>query len=256
MLRGAALGGGLGVARDAITRQDFKKFEKGRKAMEALAPKGVDTALQSTKTAFTDRARKLVERLEKSASSTHMADHRKTRGGTRPIRVSTLLKNEKERAELPVSQEKLSSRPSTDFSMPTGSQKPAQPDFAQDQLKASQSLSNQKTKGSKLSDVVPPIQATPMPKIGTDMTIQNDPLIQYLKTAEVIEDNLEDVPKGKPEEPTTLEDSDTSAADIKENEATWRAYLKDQMDHEEGIRPKERTHPYDEGVVDRILKLK
>ena len=196
---------------------------------------------------------------DKRAASFHMANHLKGRSGRRPIRVSTLLKKEKEHLELPVSQEKLSSRSGADFRTPLmgGTKFPTRDstEFAEQQLKKSQGVAELRLpKGPKLTDVTPEIKAPrSMPKIGADMTIENDPLIQYLKkTADIVEDNKDDMPISSGVDSRAKEEV---IPDVSEGDDRCKAVIDQLLDNSEALRKKDTTYPYEEGVVDRILKI-
>ena len=196
----------------------------------------------------------------KQAASYHMSTHLKGRGGRRSIRVATLLKNEKKKLELPVPQEKVSSESGADLRLPImgGTKFPTKDStaYAAQQLKSSQNTAEfHKPQGVSLKDVTPEIKAPrSMPKIGADMTIENDPLMQYLKKqADVLEDNAEDMPRG-PEEHSRARGE--VIPDIKSTEGQWQSYINGIFDHGEDARKKDTSYDYEEGVVDRILKLK
>lgn len=196
---------------------------------------------------------------DKHAASFHMSNHLKGRGGRRPIRVSTLLKKEKEHLEVPANQEKLSSESGADLRVPLmgGTKFPTKDssDFARKQLERTQNVAEVRLpKGPKLDEVTPDIKMpVSMPKTGADMTIKNDPLVQYLKKcADVLEDNGEEMPLGTEVKPTTLEDTIPNLGRTEEN---CKKVISELFDNSESMRKKDTTYDYEEGVVDRILKL-
>ena len=197
--------------------------------------------------------------MNKTSASYHMSDHLKGRSGRRPVRVATILKNEKKKLEVPFNQEKLSSSSGADLRMPLmgGTKFPTKDSTApiEQQLKSTQNVAEfHKPQGTTLKDVIPNIKApATMPKIGADMTIQNDPLVKHLKKcAEVLEDNKDDMPMGPEQHSRTREEV---IPDIKSTEGQWQAYINGLFDNGESTRKKDTSYDYEEGVVDRILKL-
>jgi hypothetical protein len=194
----------------------------------------------------------------KQAASFNMAKHLKDRSGRRPIRAHNLLRKEKETADLVASfREKGASESGADLRTPFmgGTKFPTKDSlvYAEKLLHEGQRQSTGSRAGSvTLKDVTPTIRAPrSMPKIGADMRTQNDPLVQYMKkTAETLEDNLDNLPTG-PDVPAYTREEVTP--DIKPSEEQLKALMSRIFDETDHLRKKDTGYDYDEGVVDRIL---
>jgi hypothetical protein len=152
----------------------------------------------------------MVDKTAKSKALMRALKLSKTRKGTMPARVATLLKKASQGGQdlrMPIM---------GGVKMPTDDSKtaPAQM-LAKSQGKAevgpAPSLKSLAPSGPTVPQVTGTNSST-MPKVGADMTVQNDPLVKYLKKeAEELKDNLEAMPKGEPESEKTTEDPTPAA---------------------------------------------
>ena len=120
--------------------------------------------------------------------------------------------------------------------------------FAKKQLKASQ----------KVSEVGPtpsPKQLRPKgPSLKLGAAMSDDPLIQYLKEAAVLEDNLTDMPTGK-EEVEVASECPMPKGDLHSQPARDKSQLGELFDNpSKEAKYLARMHPPTSGSVDRVLK--
>jgi hypothetical protein len=158
----------------------------------------------------------------------------KGRKGTRPARISTLLKGRKgggmealaKRLGRAAPKIKESAQGGQDLRLPVmGGTK-----FPTDDSKTGPASLLSKSQGKAEVGPAPSMKSlapgpptipqvtgttsSTMPKVGADMAIQNDPLMKYLKKqAEELKDNLEALPKSKPEKEMSTEDPTPAAMD-------------------------------------------
>ncbi len=110
---------------------------------------------------------------------------------------------------------------------------------------------------------VPKITGQPqgvMPKTGGDMTLQNDPLIQYLKKqaglvgTNSMEDNHDNMPTGPEETELSTAPPQPTKDNEQESMGTWTGYLKAQFDNSKGLAPKyiQKDQPPEPGKVDQL----
>jgi len=234
------------------------KMEGGlaaRRLEDSVAKKSLQCRLDPTKTAAYSN---FLSYLDKIAASYHMSRHIKSRDGRRPIRVDTLLKNEKRR-EIEVPVEKKAADSGVDLRTPLmgGVKFPTDASlaFSRQQLKSSQETSEPRVpRGAKIKDMIPSYKQAGMPKVGSAMNVENDPLIQYLqKCSEQLENNLDAMPRSEEEDSRARERPTPEPHEIKDNEEVQRGYMRGQLVHGGAMRAKDTSYPYDEGVLNRIL---
>lgn len=216
---------------------------------------------------------KIVERFEKAGASCKSSNHLKARKGRRPIRVDTLLKK------------KESSQSGADLRSPLmgGTKFPTQDSGISDAEKKLKKRQNigvpQDPKSVGLKDLVPRYSVDSMPqmKVGSDMNIADDPLIQYLKKqasndqvitgdwpkgdrklekGELVDTASHATPTGKSETPKVDGDPTVTKEMCSSGLSEAKSTLSENFDNKGGFRQKgkDKDHPHKAGTVDRIAK--
>jgi len=118
-----------------------------------------------------------------------------------------------------------------------------------------------KPTGPTIQQIAPktsPSTAGSIPKLGGKMSIQNDPLVKYLKKqAAELEDNKADMPLGKQEPELSTEDPKPDEQS-KDRMRVGMALLSQLFQHTGAVRAKchEKDHPAKAGEVNKVLKKK
>lgn len=220
-----------------------------------------------------EQARARYEKEKKKlAASSKAAKHTKARIGKRPIRVDTLLNKE-------------SAESGADLRLPVmgGTKFPTKDSlqYSKKLLKKHMDAAEMGGPSQGIKSVVPNYSSKldVMPKTGADMTIENDPLVQYLRkeaqdTAErtagkdwpkgappepknAVESNLSDMPKGDTEKALTSEDPTpmNPAFPAKEGVKDWKSYLSTMFNNQ--VKKKkcaEKDYPATTGQVDKVVR--
>jgi hypothetical protein len=204
-------------------------------------------------------ARGFAHRI-KAAASKKTAPYQQTRRGKRPIRAHNLLKK--------------ASQPGQDLRLPVmgGTKFPTADStgFAKGLLDKSKSnteagpnptMKSLAPTGPKIPDVVPsaPGSINSMPKVGADMSISNDPLVQYLarqaqeKRAAVMEDNENVMVDSPKEEEVTSRPPEPPKEVVDKGVGDWKAYLAAAFDKKTTKKKyDDKDHP--KGGVDKVLR--
>lgn len=138
--------------------------------------------------------------------------------------------------------------------MPTDDSK----SFAQKQLSKHQSIGVPKVpKTTDITSVIPrsPGSINLMPKVGEDMSIKNDPLVQYLaKQAMSLEDNEADMETGKGEQEIASAPPEMPSEHANKGVSNFESYVAQAFSRKSSKRKYEgKDYPATSGQVDKVL---
>ena len=216
-------------------------------------------------------ASKILARFEKMSASKKSAKYQQSRRDRRPIRVENLVK----KASLPGQDLRLPVMGGTKF--PTkdslaGPKSLLTKSLGKTEVGPAPSLSSLNPTGPGIKDIapVPPGAPNLMPKVGSDMNIENDPLVQYLKkqaedipkkvTPEkggVMPGNIKDMKTGPGEKERTSEPPCPEKEHVDKSQKHTGSMLRELFTHKQSRKKHEdKDHTPKAGAVDRRLAVK
>lgn len=243
--------------------------------------------------------KQIVERIEKAAASKKSVKYQQLRRGRRPIRVENLVKKAEpkilttkqlrewagqlRKAKGPIF--KKASLPGQDLRLPVmgGTKFPTGDSLSGAKSLLTKSMGSAEVgptpkfgrlspPGPKIHEDAPTVPGAQnlMPKVGSDMNIENDPLVQYLKkqaedipkkvTTEqggTISNNVADMPTGPGEKELTSDPPQPEGEHVDRSQDHTSSKLKELLDHPQSRKKYvDKDHPPKAGAVDRILAAK
>jgi len=212
--------------------------------------------------------------LRKAAASKKSAKYQQLRTGRRPIRVDTLLNNEKDKQASPTGKD-LRAPMAGGTKFPTndslkGPKSLLTKSMGKSEAGPTPSLSSLTPSGPTIPDVSPTVPGAQnlMPKVGSDMDIEKDPLVQYIKkqaaedipkkvTPEkggVLPGNITDMKTGPGEKENTAEPPQPEKEHVTRSQKHTKSTLVELFTHPQSRKKYEvKDHTPKSGVVDRIL---